>query len=145
MDFIEKLGLKDPFLLLAPAAEAVDSIAQGAVGFPVKHLRHARGEQTVRFGPGHLFIQIHEVALVDPRRSGIDDHEHLGREVLAPAIEDDTGDLDAPGLIRMGPVVELQRGQPVLSVDDQVFLLRLLQAGRRRCHRSKARTSASAR
>ena len=31
MDFVEKLGLQNPFLLLAAAAEAVDAVAQRAV------------------------------------------------------------------------------------------------------------------
>lgn len=40
MDFVEELGLEDPFFLLAAAAEAVDAVAEGAVAFAVEHFRN---------------------------------------------------------------------------------------------------------
>ena len=68
------------------------------------------------------------MALVDPRGRGIDDDEHLGRKVLAPAIEDDARHVDVTALARPLAQIEMQRRQPVLAVDDEILRLRLLQA-----------------
>ena len=67
------------------------------------------------------------MALVDSRRRGIDDDEHLGGKILAAAIEDDAGHIDRIGVVRTLVQVELQRRQPMLAIDDQVFRRRLVQ------------------
>ena len=65
------------------------------------------------------FVQVDEMALVDAGRGGIDDDEHLRGEVFALAVEDDARDMDRLGVLRMVLHVEVQRGQSVLTVDDQ--------------------------
>ena len=67
------------------------------------------------------------MALVDARRRRVDDHEHLGREVFALAVEDDARDVHR--LRFFGPflLVEVERGETVLPVDDQIFSARLFE------------------
>ena len=81
----------------------------------------------MRLGPGHALVEVDQVALVDARRRRVDDHEHLGGEVFAAPVENHARNVDRGGFV--GPVVqvEAQRGEAVLAVDDQEFLLRLGQ------------------
>ena len=65
------------------------------------------------------------MALVDPGRRRVDDHEHLGREVLAAPVEDDARDVDQARILGAIAPVEMKRGQPVLAVDDQVLAVGL--------------------
>jgi hypothetical protein len=67
------------------------------------------------------------VALVDARGGGVDDHEHLGGEVLALAVEDDAGDVHGARVVGAVVAIEVERRQPVLSVDDQVLAVGLLE------------------
>ena len=67
------------------------------------------------------------MALVDARRRGIDDHEHLCRKIFAPPVEDHARHIDRFGFFGMRTLVELQRREPMLPIDDQEFLLRRLQ------------------
>src|SRR3989449_9838599 len=68
------------------------------------------------------------MALVDARRGRIEDHEHLGREVLAATVEDDARHVDRRRIVGSLVQVELQRREPVLPVDDQEFGRRLVHA-----------------
>src|SRR5437879_2828609 len=83
MQFVEQLGLQHPFVALAASAQAVDAVAQRAVALAVELLDQAGGELAVRRCERHVFVQINQMALVDARRGRVDDHEHLGRDVLA--------------------------------------------------------------
>src|SRR5882724_1581529 len=131
VQLVEKLGLQHPLVALTAAAEAVDAVAQRAVAFAVQLLDQARGELAVRCGERHAIVEIDEVALVDARRRGADDDEHLGGEVFAARIEDDAGHVDRRGIVRPLLHVEVQRSQAVLPVDDQVLRARLRdRAGR---------------
>lgn len=67
------------------------------------------------------------MAFVDAGGGGVDDDEHFGGEILAAAIEDDAGNLDAFGVVGMGAFVEKEGGEAVLAVDDEIFFLGLLQ------------------
>ena len=67
MDFVEQLGLENPLLLFAAAAQAVDPVAQRAIRLPVEHLDDVRGEPTIRLRPRDALIEIHQVTLVDAR------------------------------------------------------------------------------
>ena len=69
MDFIEQLRLQNPFLLLAASAQAVDAVAQRAVGLAVKHLDNVRRETPVRLGPRNPLVEVNQVALVDAGRA----------------------------------------------------------------------------
>ena len=127
VDLVEQLGLQDPLLLLRPAAEAVDLVAQRAVVRAVETLDDLGRELLVRRRPRHALVEVDEVALVDARRRRVDDDEHLGREVLALAVEDDARHVHG---LRLGGAllhVEVERGETVLSVDDQVLPAGLLE------------------
>jgi len=65
VDLVEQLGLEDPLGLLAAAAEAVDLVAERAVGVAVELVDDAGGELLVGGGPGDLLVEVDEVALVD--------------------------------------------------------------------------------
>src|SRR5262245_10078857 len=126
-DLVEELRLQDPLLLLRAAAQAVDLVAQRAAILRVELLHDARGELALRLGPGHALVQVHEVALVDARGRRVDDHEHLGGEVLALAVEHHAGDVQGLGLVRAVLLEEVERREPVLAVDHEEALARLLQ------------------
>ena len=127
VDLVEELRLEDPLLLLRAAAEAVDLVAERAVALAVEPLGHLRGELLVRRRPRDLLVEVDQVALVDARRRRVDDDEHLGGEVLALAVEDDARHVDALRLRRALLHVEVERGEAVLPVDDEVLALRLLE------------------
>ncbi len=127
MNFIEQLGLQNPFLLLAPAAKPIDPVAQRAVTCAIEHLDDTRGKTPIRLSPGYPLVQIHQVALVDARRGRVDDNEHLSGKIIAAPIENDARHKDRFGFVGMRSLVESQRGQPVLPVNDQEFLLRFLE------------------
>ena len=65
------------------------------------------------------------MALVDARRRRVDDHEHLGREVLALAVEDHARDVQPARVVGALLAEEVQRREAVLAVDDQVLAARL--------------------
>jgi hypothetical protein len=71
------------------------------------------------------------VALVDASRRRIDDDEHLGREILAPAVENHARHVDRRGFGGMLLQVEAQCSKPVLAVDDQIPGGRLLEVPHR--------------
>src|SRR5437660_169629 len=77
--------------------------------------------------PRHPLVQVDQVALVDARRCGIDDYEHLGGEILAPAVENHTRDIDGFRVVRALVQVEAEGRKPVLAVDDEELGLRLRQ------------------
>src|SRR6266849_3404514 len=87
VQLVEELRLQHPLVALAAPAEAIDAVAQRAVALAVEPLDQAGGELAVRRGERHVLVQIDEVALVDARRRRVDDHEHLGGEILAAAVE----------------------------------------------------------
>jgi hypothetical protein len=118
---VEQLGLQHPFLLLAAAAEAVDLVPEGAVGVGVEALDDAGGELLVRGAPRDPLVEIDEVALVDAGGGRVDGDEHLGGEVLALAVEDDARHVDGAGVVGVLAAVEIEGGEAVLAVDDQVF------------------------
>ena len=64
---------------------------------------------------------------VDASMRAVDDDEHFRRKIAAAAVEQDAGHLDIGNLIRMLGAEKMQPGQPVLSVDHQVFALRLAE------------------
>src|SRR6185295_12711495 len=72
-------------------------------------------------------VEIDQVALVDASGRGVDDDEHLGGKVFAIAVEDDARNVQRLGVVWAVAPVEIQRRQPVLSVDDEVLALWLLQ------------------
>jgi hypothetical protein len=78
-----------------------------------------------------VLVEVDEVALVDARRRRIDDHEHLGGEILAAPVEDDARHVDGARVVGTLVQVEAQRRQPVLAVDDQVLGRGLAQAAGR--------------
>src|ERR1700722_6235421 len=67
------------------------------------------------------------MALVNAGWSRINDDKHFRGEVLAATVENDAGHADIAGLIRVSALEELQRGHPVLTVNNKKLLLRLLQ------------------
>src|SRR5512134_1532072 len=103
VDLVEELRLQHPLVARAAAAEPVDAVAQRAVGLAVELLDDARGELAVRRRPRHALVQVDEVALVDAGRRGVDDHEHLGGESLAPPVEDRARHADRPRLVGVAP------------------------------------------
>ena len=127
MQLIEQFCLENPFVLGAATAQAVDAIAQRAVGLAVQAGDQPGGEFAMRFGKRDPLIEVDQVAFVDARRRGIDGDEHFGGEIFAAAVEDHAGDADGAGLGRMLVHVELQRGQAMLSIDDEKLLLRFGQ------------------
>jgi hypothetical protein len=127
VQLVEQLGLQNPFLLFAAATEAVDAVAERAVAFAVEHLGDVGGETAVGLGPGDAFVEIDEVAFVDARGRGVDDDKHFRREIFATSVEDHAGDTDGFGLFGVGAHVELERGEAVLSVDDEKLLGGLLE------------------
>ena len=127
MELVEQLGLQDPFFLLAASAEAVDPIAQRAVRLAVQQLDDAGGKLFVGRRPRHALVEVHEMALVDPGRRRIDDHEHLRGEVFAAAVEDDAGNANRPRVSRVILLVKVQGGQAVLTVNDQIVPAGLFQ------------------
>ena len=130
MDFVEEFSLQNPLLLLAPPSQTVDPVAQRAVALAVEHLDYPRRKPAIRLRPRDALVQIHEVALVDAGRGRVDDHEHLRGEVVAPPVENHTGHMNVLGFVGVRALIELQRGQPVLAVDDQKLLLRFLEVTR---------------
>src|SRR5207249_1949208 len=58
---------------------------------------------------------------------GVNDDEHLRRELCAPAVEEHAGHLDLIDFVRMMLSEEAQPGDPVLPVNDQILALRLAQ------------------
>ena len=119
MNLAEKLRLVDPHVPLRAPAEHVDVITQRRVALVVQRAHEPRRELLVRVGaPFDLLVEIDEVALVDPRVRGIDDHEHLGRELRRLAVEDHARNFDAPVGVGLAQV-EVQPGEPMLAVDDQ--------------------------
>ena len=67
------------------------------------------------------------MALVDPGRRRVNDHEHLRGEVFAAAVEDDAGNVDRPRVSRVILLVKVQGGQAVLAVNDQIVPAGLFQ------------------
>src|SRR5918992_5109418 len=127
VQLVEELRLQHPLVALAAAAEPVDAVAQRAVALAVELLDQARGELAVGRGEGDMLVEVDEVALVDTRRRGIDDDEHLGGEVLAAAVEDDAGHVDRRRVVGTLVKVEVERREAVLAVDDQVLRRGLVQ------------------
>src|ERR1041385_3866548 len=128
MTLVEKLGLQDPLLLLAAPAEAIDPITQRAIRFAVEHLHNSRREAPVRFRPGNSLIEVHEMTLIDACWRRVDDDEHLGCEIVAAPIEDHAGHVNGFGFVRMRALVELERRQTMLAIDNQEFFLGFLKA-----------------
>src|ERR1019366_9999447 len=95
VQLVEELGLQYPLVLLSAAAEPVDAVAQRAVALAVKAVHDARREAPVGVGPRHALVEVDQMALVDAGRRRVDDYEHLGREVLAAAVEDHARHVDA--------------------------------------------------
>jgi hypothetical protein len=50
----------------------------------------------------------------------VDDHKHLGREIRAPAVKENSGHIDMSDLIGMALAKKMQACQPVLSVNDEI-------------------------
>src|SRR6185503_17461288 len=94
VQLVEQLRLEYPFFLLAAPAEAVDAVLERAVPLAIELVHQARGKAPVGIGPGDALVEVDEVALVDARRRGIDDDEHLRREVLAAPVEDHARHVD---------------------------------------------------
>src|SRR2546425_7835127 len=67
------------------------------------------------------------MALIDASGRGVDDHEHFGGKIFAAAIENDARNMNVLGVVRMGPLKELERGQTMLPIDNQKVFLRLLE------------------
>src|SRR5688500_3580828 len=67
------------------------------------------------------------MALVDARGRGVDEDAHLGREVLGLAIETDTGHVDRRSLLRTVVAKEVQGGEAMLAVDDEILAAWLLK------------------
>src|SRR5262249_11286216 len=111
----------------APATKPVNAVTQRTVPLAVKHLDNVRRESPIRLGPRNSLIEIHEMALVDASRRGVDDHEHFGREILAPAIKNHARNMNVLGIIGMSGFVKRERRQSMLPIDDQEILLRLLK------------------
>src|SRR5918992_4231623 len=130
VQLVEELGLQHPLVALAAPAQPVDAVTQRAVALAVEPLDEARGELAVGRGERDVLVEVDEVALVDTRRRGIDDDEHLGGEVLAAAVEDDARHVDRGGVVGTLVQVKAQRREAVLAVDDQVLRARLAQAPR---------------
>jgi hypothetical protein len=86
-----------------------------------------RGEAPVRFGPGNALVKVNQVALVDAGRRGVDDDEHFRRKILASPVKNDARHRDIARILGMRVHEKLQRRQPMLAVNDQKFLARLLQ------------------
>src|SRR5687767_6312938 len=127
VDLIEQLGLKDPLLLAAAAAQAIDPVAKGTVALAIEEVDDASGEPLVRRCPGDFLVEIDEMTLVDARRRRVDDHEHLRGEVFALSIEDHARNVDRRCFLRPFGPVEAQCGETVLAVDDQELAARLLE------------------
>src|SRR5581483_1890521 len=127
MQLVEELRLEDPLLLLAAPAEPVDLVAERAVAARVEPLHDPGRQLPIRRRPRDALVEVDEVALVDARRGRVDDDEHLGREVFALAVEDDARDVDRTRLLGVGPAIEVQGGEAVLAVDDEVLAARVLQ------------------
>src|SRR5258706_6629778 len=127
VQLVEELRLQHPLVALAASAEAVDAVAQRAVALAVELLHQARRELAVRRRERDVLIEVDEVALVDPRRGGVDDDENLGGEVLAAAVEQDAGHVDGRGVVGTLVQVEVERREAVLAVDDQEFRGRFAQ------------------
>src|SRR5438552_840159 len=127
MDLIEKLGLQNPFLLLASSPQTVDAVAQRTIRFAVKHLHDARGETPIRLSPRNAFVQIDQMALINAGRRGVADDKHLGREIITAAIKEYAWHVNRFCFVGMGSFVEIQRCEPVLAVNDQKLLLRVLE------------------
>ena len=87
----------------------------------------ARRELLVGRGPRHLLVEIDEVRLVDARRRRVDDHEHLGREVLALAVEDHARDGDRARVVGV-----------LDALEDEGELRAFAQERQVRCHRISA-------
>src|SRR6185503_10228419 len=106
VQLVEQLRLQHPLVALAAAAEAVDAVAQRAVAFAVELLDQARGELAVGRGERDVLVEVDQVALVDARRRRVDDHEHLGGEILAAPVEDDAGHVD--GIRVVGTLMQVE-------------------------------------
>src|SRR5918999_180732 len=106
VQLVEELRLQHPLVALAAATEPVDAVAQRAVALAVEPLYEARGELAVGRGERHVLVEVDEVALVDARRRRIDDHEHLGGEILAAPVEDDARHVDRGGVV--GPLLQIK-------------------------------------
>src|SRR5712692_9049233 len=130
VQLVEELCLQHPLVALAAPAEPIDAVAQRAVALAVEPLDQAGSELAVRRGERHVLVQIDQVALVDARRRRVDDDEHLGGEILAATVEQDAGHADVRRIVRALVQVELQRGEPVLAVDDQVLGRGLVERAR---------------
>src|SRR5689334_17712346 len=65
VQLVEQLRLQNPLVLLTASAEPVDAVAQGAVALAVETPDQPRGKLAVGLRPGHAFVQVHQVALVD--------------------------------------------------------------------------------
>src|SRR5690242_7141261 len=127
MDLVKHLGLEDPFLLLTSAAEAVDPVLERAVPLAIEHFDNLGGKPAVRLRPGNPLVKIDQMALVDPSRRRVDDDEHFGRKIFTAPVKQDTRNVDVLGLLRMSAFIELECREAMLSVNDQEFIIRLLQ------------------
>src|SRR5207248_525942 len=67
------------------------------------------------------------MALIDARGCGVDNDEHLRGKVVAAAIENDARHKDGFGFIGVGALIEVQRGQAMLAINDQKFFFGFLQ------------------
>src|SRR5919106_1912982 len=67
------------------------------------------------------------MGLVDPRVSRVDNHEHLGREIGALAVEQNARNLHLIDLVGVLLAKKMERGQPVLAIDDEKLSFRLTQ------------------
>src|ERR1043166_6796675 len=119
VQLVEQLRLQHPLVALAAPPEPVDAVAQGTVAFAVELLHQPGGELAVGSGERNVLVQVDEVALVDARGRRVDDHEHLGGEVLAAPVEDDARHVDGGGVVGTLVQVEIQRREAVLAIDDQ--------------------------
>src|SRR5512145_1572201 len=67
------------------------------------------------------------MGLVDSGVRRVDDHEHLGGEIGALAIEQHTGNFDPVDLLGVLLPEKVERRQAMLAIDNQITPLRLAQ------------------
>src|SRR5262249_31032358 len=72
-------------------------------------------------------VQVHEMALVDARRCGVDDDEHFRGKIVTAAIEDHARDVNGFSFLWMRAFVKVKRSEAMLAVNDEEFFFWLLQ------------------
>ena len=65
------------------------------------------------------------MGFVDPGVGRIDDHEHLGGEIRALAVEQHTGNFDPIDLLGMFLAEEMKRRKTMLTIDNKIIALGL--------------------